>query len=194
MGRGVGPLEKRRQRALEAIDLAHFELREANLSSVARRDDFRLRLPTKSIYLNMAKGIAERFLREHGLSGQALANLLVAFKEALANSERHGNGMDEEKVIHLRFSAGRSRLALLIDDQGPGFDHRKLLREAAAKTPVESARERHQKGELGGLGIHLMLKCTDYLEFRNGGRGVTLVKEIVPRGATEEVGDGSTSR
>lgn len=168
---------------MEAIDLAHFDFGEDNLSTIARWDDFRLRLPTKPIYLNMAKGIAERFLREHGLDGQDLADLLVAFKEALANSERHGNGLDEGKLIHIRFSAGRSRLAILVDDQGAGFDHRRLLRETMEKTPFESARERHAKGELGGLGIHLMVKCTDYLEFRNGGRGVTLVKEI-PEGVS----------
>ncbi|MCZ6601503.1 MAG: ATP-binding protein [Planctomycetota bacterium] len=179
---------------MEAIDLAHFEFSESNLSSVARRDDFRLRLPTKPIYLNMAKGIAERFLRAHGLTGQDLANVLVAFKEALANSERHGNGSDDRKRIHLRFSAGHARLALLVDDEGEGFDHRGLLRETLAKSPTQSARERHQMGQLGGLGIHLMVKCTDYLEYRNGGRGVTLVKEIGQRTPTLENRHGDAPR
>ena len=163
---------------MEAIYLQHFEFTEANLAAVARSDDFRLTLPTKPIYLNMAKGIAERFLRAHGLEGQDRANLLVAIKEALTNSERHGNGRDAQKRIHIRFSAGESRLAILIDDEGPGFDHRSALEETRTKSALEAARERHKQGRLGGLGIHLMLKCTDYLEFRNGGRGVTLVKEI----------------
>lgn len=169
---------------MEAIDLAHFEFSEENLTSVARQDDFRLRLPTRPIYLNMAKGIAERFLREHGLGGQKLANLLVAFKEAITNSERHGNGQDERKMIHLRFTAGMSRIALMVDDDGDGFDHRRILEDARTKTAAQSARERHEKGGLGGLGVHLMLKCTDYLEFRNGGRGVTLVKETLEETAS----------
>ena len=163
---------------VEAIDLQHFEFTEANLASIAAEGDFRLRLPTRPIYLNMAKGIAERFLRAHGLTGQERANLLVAFKEALTNSERHGNERDAAKMIHIRFSAGESRLAILVDDEGEGFDHRSALQETRTKTALEAARERHKEGRLGGLGIHLMLKCTDYLEFRNGGRGVTLVKEI----------------
>lgn len=177
---------------MEAIDLAHFEFSEANLARVAQLNDFRLRLPTKPIYLNMAKGIAERFLRDHGLGGQDLADLLVAFKEALTNSERHGNSQDAKKRIHLRFTAGRTRLALLVDDEGEGFDHRRLVRETQTKSPMESARERHEKGELGGLGIHLMMKCTDYLEFRDGGRGVTLVKEIINRDGIGR--DGHSSR
>jgi anti-sigma regulatory factor (Ser/Thr protein kinase) len=167
--------------ALEALDLTHFEFTEANLARVAGEDDFRLSLPTKPIYVNMAKGIAERFLREHGLDGQDLANLLVAFKEALTNSERHGNRGGEGKRIHLRFSAGRQRVALLVDDEGDGFDHQAALEEVRKKSALEAARERQKRGRLGGLGIHLMAKCTDYLEFRNGGRGVTLVKEVPER-------------
>ncbi|MGE3852865.1 MAG: hypothetical protein AB7K09_14070 [Planctomycetota bacterium] len=43
---------------------------------------------------------------------------------------------------------------------------------------MEKARKRHQEGKLGGLGIMLILKCTDRIEYNESGNQLTEYKYL----------------
>ena len=66
----------------------------------------------------------------------------------------------------------------MVSDEGSGFDHEQYLLRATTKDVVTSARERHEQGRMGGLGIMLMQKCTDRLEYNDIGNTVTLTKYL----------------
>ncbi len=46
----------------------------------------------------------------------------MAIEEALVNAIKHGNQMDPEKIVTVRYQADPERFEIKITDQGPGFD------------------------------------------------------------------------
>jgi anti-sigma regulatory factor (Ser/Thr protein kinase) len=50
------------------------------------------------------------------------------------------------------------------------------MKRSESGDAVSAARERYEQGRLGGLGIMLMLRCTDQLEYNEKGNQITLTK------------------
>lgn len=46
----------------------------------------------------------------------------LALEEALVNAIKHGNGMDPDKSVHVRYRIAPDRFDVRIADEGPGFD------------------------------------------------------------------------
>jgi serine/threonine-protein kinase RsbW len=46
----------------------------------------------------------------------------MAVEEALVNAIKHGNQMDPDKTVRVRYHAHAERFEVSISDQGPGFD------------------------------------------------------------------------
>lgn len=63
-------------------------------------------------------------------------------------------------------------------DEGEGFDTEIYLSRGVSGNPVDAARERNQAGGHGGLGIMLMLKCVDKLEYNYAGNKISLTRYI----------------
>ena len=52
------------------------------------------------------------------------------------------------------------------------------MARVAKQTAVDAARERHAEGRLGGLGIKLILQCTDKLEYNELGNELRMTKNL----------------
>jgi len=63
---------------------------------------------------------------------------------------------------------------VVVTDQGKGFDWRLYIEPEQGA--VDKVRERRQAGKLGGLGIMLMTKCVDKVEYNDSGNRITLTK------------------
>lgn len=48
----------------------------------------------------------------------------LSLEEALANAFRHGNQGDPTKHVRVHYSIDSERIALAVEDEGDGFDHR----------------------------------------------------------------------
>ena len=46
----------------------------------------------------------------------------MAVEEALVNAIKHGNQMDPDKTVRVRYALGPERFDVRITDEGPGFD------------------------------------------------------------------------
>ena len=69
-------------------------------------------------------------LGERGFAVELLA------RECLANAVRHGNAGNRRKRVQVRIVCGRKWIRLEIEDQGKGFDWRRLrLRQPGEKSP-----------------------------------------------------------
>ncbi|MDP6959288.1 MAG: hypothetical protein QF645_10810, partial [Planctomycetota bacterium] len=60
-----------------------------------------------------------------------------------------------------------------------GFNHELYVTSGSTRDAITAARERHQQGRMGGLGIMLMLRCCDRLEYNQHGNQLTIAKSIV---------------
>jgi anti-sigma regulatory factor (Ser/Thr protein kinase)/nucleoid DNA-binding protein len=136
------------------------------------------RLQTKEETLEHANDLINHVLSESGLSEEAAAAFAVAFREALDNAARHGNKSDEERYIDVQYLLDREKATLAVTDEGEGFDTEIYLSRGVSGSPVDAARERNQAGGHGGLGIMLMLKCVDKLEYNYAGNKITLTRYI----------------
>jgi anti-sigma regulatory factor (Ser/Thr protein kinase)/nucleoid DNA-binding protein len=120
--------------------------------------------------------VTDAFFRDAGFRGDSLVGLTTAFREAVRNAEIHGCGDVDGTSIDVELLLDREKLTATIEDEGDGFDHGAYLERLVETAAVSMARERHREGGVGGLGIYLMERCADRLEYNDRGNRVTLTK------------------
>ena len=57
-----------------------------------------------------------------GFSSQSAFAIKLALEEALNNAIRHGNGMDHSKKIHIEAKITPTRIEIVVEDEGVGFN------------------------------------------------------------------------
>ena len=115
-------------------------------------------------------------MRQTGLEDKAAMSLGAAFREGTDNANRHGNKSQEDRKVTVEYNLQKHKVYIHIKDEGEGFDWKHYLGVAEDKTAAQRSRERTAKGKRGGLGIMLMMKCTDELRYNEKGNELTLIK------------------
>ncbi len=137
--------------------------------------------PSRREELDRALDIATGILHTTGLEDTAQASLLAAVREAAANAIQHGNQGDPAKAVSLKFRQNPATVTFSIRDEGAGFDAQHYLRRAMNRDAAEAARDRHRAGGQGGLGILMLLRCTDQVRYNKAGNLVTLTRFLRKR-------------
>lgn len=145
----------------------------ANRDSLSRRDlPSRLRLEHASRE-NLAE--VRKFVHAQasaaGLSTDAAEDLVLAADEAATNIIVHGYG-DRPGLLEIEFEVLDDRIRLTLRDQAPHFDPRQ------APSP-DLSRPFHER-KAGGMGVYLIRKCMNTLDYRalENGNELTLTKLI----------------
>ncbi len=138
--------------------------------------DVEMRMPSRLEAIERAGDALRRLLCSSCLADREAQHLHLALLEALANAHRHGNQGDEGKRIALRLKRLENRVVARVSDEGRGFDFRHALSVGRSGDAVGVARARYEAGRPGGLGIMLMVRSVDLVEFNESGNEVTLVK------------------
>jgi anti-sigma regulatory factor (Ser/Thr protein kinase)/nucleoid DNA-binding protein len=165
----------------ELTDLV--KLSESELSRFAEERNYfehemRFRLQTKEELVERANDIVLKVLEQSGLTQEAREACAVAFREAIDNAARHGNRSNENRYIDVQYLLDREKVTVAVTDEGDGFDTEVYLSRGVTGNPVDAARERNDAGGAGGLGIMLMLKCVDKLEYNYVGNKISLTRYI----------------
>jgi serine/threonine-protein kinase RsbW len=92
----------------------------------------------------------------------------LALEEAVVNSMRHGNRLDDRCFVSVHIEVDAKKISMDVHDEGDGFDFRVL----PDPTRGEKA---HQPS---GRGVYLMRKLMDKVEFYDGGSGVRMSKSL----------------
>jgi len=136
----------------------------------------RLVLPSSRGEMDAAVEILSRLLRTASLPETAHTSFLAAIREAIANAIQHGNRNDPAMVVRVEYHQNPAAVTVAVRDEGPGFDARRLLREAIERDAAEAARDRHRQGGKGGLGLLMLLRCADQVRYNDTGNLVNLTK------------------
>jgi serine/threonine-protein kinase RsbW len=96
---------------------------------------------------------------------EALA-VQLAVEEALVNSVKHGNSMDSDRQVHVRFRIDTEQAWIQIEDEGQGFD-----RDSVPDPTLPENLSRPS-----GRGLLLMSRFMDSVTFNESGNRVTLRK------------------
>ena len=170
----VDPFEIR-----ELFSLAEAELLRVPQDRKSFVQQIHMGMRTTRENLEKANKMADLIIRQSLESEEARTALYAAVKEGLDNAAVHGNCWDSEKLIDLNFLVDHEKISLNILDQGDGFDHQFFLSQIDATEAFERAKDKIiQEGRRGGLGILLMSRCTDSMEYSSDGRELRLEKLI----------------
>jgi anti-sigma regulatory factor (Ser/Thr protein kinase) len=105
----------------------------------------------------------------HHLPARCVARLHLALEEHLTNIITHGGNPGPAGTITVRFALEPTTLRVEIEDDAGSFNP---LEAPAADTALPM-----EEKPLGGLGIHLIRKNVDELEYRRAGdRNVLVMK------------------
>jgi len=136
------------------------------------------RLKTRDDQIEQANDLVSHALISSGLTEEARDAFTVAFREAMDNAARHGNKSNEELCIDVQYIVDREKVTITVSDDGEGFDTEVYLSRGVSGNPADAARERIGSGGHGGLGIMLMLRCVDKLEYNYAGNKISLTRFI----------------
>ncbi len=119
-----------------------------------------------------------KLLEKSGMDEEGQVAMGAAFREGVVNAAQHGNKYKRDKKIRVQYLLDREKITVVVRDDGGGFDHELYVTSGNTRDAITAARERHQQGRMGGLGIMLMLRCCDRLEYNQQGNLLTLTKAI----------------
>lgn len=158
--------------------LAESELARSSEEEVIFRQQVCLQFPTSEEYIEDCASILSDLFTESGMSEERQVAMNAAVREAILNASQHGNRYELNKQIRIFYLLDREKVTVVVTDEGNGFDYNFYLDRSMTEDAVTAARERYEQGRLGGLGIMLMVRCTDRLEYNDKGNSVTLTKYI----------------
>ncbi|HTL52752.1 MAG TPA: ATP-binding protein, partial [Planctomycetota bacterium] len=136
----------------------------------------RFMFQTEEQQIEKANELITSLLEQVGMEATAVTALGVAFREAVDNAARHGNKNNPNRKIDVIYIVDKQKVFISIEDEGPGFDTEVYLKRGQEGDAAGEARKRHKENRVGGLGIMLMLRCVDKLEYNYAGNQIKLTK------------------
>ena len=123
-----------------------------------------LKIGSKIENLRKVEKLVDDLSTEYNISADLYGNILIAALEAANNAILHGNKLDEKKQVNILVRMDESKLTIIIDDEGNGFDY-KNVPDPTAPENIEN---------VNGRGIFLMEKLSDRIMFSRNGATVEL--------------------
>jgi len=117
-----------------------------------------------------------QLLEKELYSERHIFSIKLALEEAVVNAIRHGNGLDPEKNVTVRFNIDHDKTVIEIQDEGPGFNPDKV-----PDPTVEGNLD-----QPSGRGLMLMAAYMDKIEFENPGNVVRMTKYRRDAGGDDE--------
>lgn len=125
-------------------------------------------IPSKIENLRIVEKAVDEISGDYNLSSELYGNILIATIEAANNAILHGNKLDENKKVNIKFRIEDKFLKVIVKDQGTGFDYQHI--------PDPTAPENIEK--INGRGVFLMERLSDKILFTENGSQVELIFNI----------------
>ena len=151
-------------------------LAQASEEAAVFEHQIQYRMPACEEEILRAFDLSDSFFKDAGFRGDGLVGLTTAFREAVRNAEIHGSKEDAGKAIEVEALLDSEKITVSVTDEGDGFDHVGYKTSIQPSAPAARARSRHENGGVGGLGVYLMDRCADRLEYNEAGNRVTVTK------------------
>ena len=162
----------------QLLDTADAEIMRAAEEELIFLQQINIHLPTDEQSIEKVIDTVHKLLETSGLNEEGQVAMSAAFREAVVNAAQHGNKYKRDRKIEVQYLLDSEKITAVVKDQGNGFDHGKFVKSGSTRDAISAARERHQQGRMGGLGIMLMLRCCDRLEYNEKGNQLTLTKNL----------------
>jgi len=158
------------------LDNADAEIMRAAEEELIFLQQINIQLPTDEPSIEKVIDMVHKLLESSGLNEEGQVAMSAAFREAVVNAAQHGNKYKKDRKIEVQYLLDADKITAVVKDQGGGFNHEQYVKSGSTRDAISAARERHAQGRMGGLGIMLMLRCCDRLEYNQNGNQLTLTK------------------
>jgi serine/threonine-protein kinase RsbW len=158
------------------LDNADAEIMRAAEEELIFLQQINIHLPTDEPSIEKVIDMVHKLLESSGLNEEGQVAMSAAFREAVVNAAQHGNKYKKDRKIEVQYLLDADKITAVVKDQGGGFNHEQYVKSGSTRDAISAARERHAQGRMGGLGIMLMLRCCDRLEYNQNGNQLTLTK------------------
>lgn len=165
----------------QLLDTADAEIIRAAEEELIFLQQLNIHLPTEEAATEKVIDMVHKLLESSGLDEEGQVAVSAAFREAVVNAAQHGNKYKRDRKIEVQYLLDPEKITCVVRDQGQGFNHEQYVKSGSTRDALSAARERHAQGRMGGLGIMLMLRCCDRLEYNQQGNQITLTKFLKPQ-------------
>jgi serine/threonine-protein kinase RsbW len=165
----------------QLLDTADAEIMRAAEEELIFLQQLNIHLPTDEPSIEKVIDTVHKLLESSGLNEEGQVAMSAAFREAVVNAAQHGNKYKRDRKIEVQYLLDSEKITTVVKDQGAGFNHEQFVKSGSTRDAISAARERHSQGRMGGLGIMLMLRCCDRLEYNQQGNQLTLTKFLKPQ-------------
>lgn len=136
-----------------------------------------LKVKTMPEAVEQTGDVFDRLVAIAGYTEEEQVRLGHTFREAMGNAAEHGNKNDADRTIHVNYLRAADRVAVVITDEGKGFDTTKFLARAEEVSALEHTRSRRSnEARPGGLGVFIMKQTCDKIGFNDCGNSIYLMK------------------
>lgn len=108
------------------------------------------------------------------------AEIRLGLQEALVNAAKHGNRLDPNKMVLVRFMVAQNKYHWVITDEGSGFTPCRCLNPSILSESFCGCHPPHVEQECG-RGLFILYQIFDQVEWNEGGTQLSLIKEISSR-------------
>src|SRR5579862_3353078 len=160
----------------QLLDNADAEIMRSAEEELIFLQQLNMHLPTDEPSIEKVIDMVHKLLETSSLNEEGQVAMSAAFREAVVNAAQHGNKYKRDRKIEVQDPLDAEKITTVVKDQGGGFNHEQYVKSGSTRDAISAARERHAQGRMGGLGIMLMLRCCDRLEYNQSGNQLTLTK------------------
>jgi serine/threonine-protein kinase RsbW len=160
----------------QLLDNEDAEIMRAAEEELIFLQQINIHLPTDEPSIEKVIDMVHKLLETSSLNEEGQVAMSAAFREAVVNAAQHGNKYKKDRKIEVQYLLDADKITAVVRDQGGGFNHEQYVKSGSTRDAISAARERHAQGRMGGLGIMLMLRCCDRLEYNQSGNQLTLTK------------------
>jgi two-component system, OmpR family, response regulator len=130
-------------------------------------------------YLQQTNDLLSDLYAHTPLTERQVKDLKQAVMEMGGNAIEWGHKKNADLPLHIIYRISPTAVTLIIRDQGPGFNPRKIPHAANEEDPIAHLDLRNEMGiREGGFGIMLARGLVDEFAYNDAGNEVTLVKRF----------------
>jgi DNA-binding response OmpR family regulator len=134
---------------------------------------------SETTYLSQANDLLADLFAHTALTERQIKDLRQAVMEMGSNAIEWGHRKNAELVLTIIYRIDPRAVTLVIRDQGPGFNPKKIPHAASDDDPIAHIDVRNELGiREGGFGIMLARGLVDEFRYNERGNEVTMIKRF----------------
>lgn len=143
---------------------------------------FLISIPSSTEYLEPVRKHFTRLLSGY-YDSSSVNKIVLAIDEALSNAMIHGNKKRQDVRVDVRYAITEEGIMVCIKDNGEGFDLSSWKEwyqksRAGELNGIKALQYHQQKEKGGGMGLSMIHKIMDHIDFNERGNEITMVKRF----------------